>query len=58
MDKKFEETTFGKFINRFSNTGEIGKMDHSIETKSILILGAVALATGILLFTINKYFFK
>jgi hypothetical protein len=58
MAKEFKDTTLGKFIDRFSDTGEIGSMNHSIETKSILIFGAVVIGAGVVLMVIKKYIFK
>lgn len=58
MEKDFKDSTVGKLIDRFANSGEIGVMDHKVSTQSILIMGAVVLAVGIALMALKKFVFK
>lgn len=58
MAKEFKETTVGKIIDRFTNTGEIGTMNHSISGGSIALLTVAVVVAGVTILLIKKYFFK
>lgn len=58
MSKEFKDTTVGKLLDRFGSTGEIGVMSHSVETKSLLIMGGIIIFTGVALMALKKYVFK
>ena len=58
MKKQFSETTVGKLIERFSNTGEIGSVETSIETKSLVLLGLVIVSSAIVIMALKKFVFK
>ena len=58
MAKDFKDTTVGKILDRFSSTGEIGTVETSLQTKSIVILGAVIIISGVAIMALKKYVFK
>jgi hypothetical protein len=58
MKKEFSETTVGKLLDRFSNTGEIGTVETKIETKSLVLVGLVIIGSAVAIMAIKKYIFK
>lgn len=58
MDKRFEETTVGKLINRFADTGEMGTMNHTVSNGTVLKIGIAIVVAGLALFAIKKILFK
>lgn len=58
MKKEFKDTTVGKLIERFSNTGEIGSVETTIETKSLILIGVVIVASAVVIMALKKYVFK
>lgn len=58
MAKDFKETTVGKIIDRFTNTGEIGTMKHTFSGASIALIALAIVVAGIGLLLIKKYIIK
>ncbi|MEZ5047479.1 MAG: hypothetical protein R2831_10860 [Chitinophagaceae bacterium] len=58
MSKPFSETTLGKIFSNYADSGSIGSMEHSVDTGTIVKMGAILLGVGILFLAIKKFVFK
>lgn len=58
MAKEFKETTVGKIIDRFTNTGEIGTMNHTLSGASIALIAVAIVMAGVGILLIKKYIIK
>lgn len=58
MAKEFKETTVGKIIDRFTNTGEIGTMKHTFSGASIALFAVAIIVACVGILLIKKYLIK
>lgn len=56
--KNFKDTTVGKMLDRFANTGEIGQVETKIETKSLVMLGLVVVSSAVIIMLLKKFVIK